>query len=240
MKTILLPIAIAAALALAIAGCGGGDDSGATPTPSGTADDECSTNLDYSLGEVKWLGLFPAEILEKDEWRVLRGESDSPYVSVSRNREVVGAITLTQTELESTFLPAEGIDALDAWVDETYADVESDLLAKYGDGFELTTSAPEATRLGTLCAVTYGYVGTNNGEETDRVAGYASFDRGSLYLITAEYEVGLEGEAGFQDAATLADFQPLFDDFIASLSMPPGSSATEVPTATPDDAAPTQ
>lgn len=234
-----LLLACAAVLAMIGAACGGDDDdSGATPTP--TAAGECGPNLDVSLGEVTWPGLFPSEILEKDEWRVLRGQGEGPYVSVSRNMEVVGAITLEQTPLESSFLPADGIDALETWVDDFYVAAESERMTAYGDTFEFTGDAPETTRVGTFCAVTYGYVGTNDGEETDRFLGYATFDRGSLYLITAEYDVSYEGDVGFQDTATLADFEPYFGDFIRSLSLPPGSSASDVPTETPDDAAPTE
>lgn len=227
-------------MALVVAACGGDDDSDGTPGPSAVTG-ECAPNLDVSLGELTWPGLFPSELVEKDEWRVLRGQAESPYVSVSRDREVVGAITLVQTQLEGDFLPAEGFEALRVWIDDFYAEVEADRVSTYGDTFELTTAMPAETQVGTFCALTYGYVGMDGDEETDRLAGYATFDRGSLYLIAAEFDATVEAAEGFHGASTLADFEPVFPDFIASLSLPPGSSAaTEAPTQTPEGAAPTE
>lgn len=238
LKPTGLIIAIAAAIVLLIAACGGDDDSDATASPS--ASGECSANLEFSLGEVTWPELFPSQLLEKDEWRVLRGQAEGPYVSVSRNLDVVGAITLSQTDLASDFLPADGIDALSSWVDDLYTNVLADRESTYGDGYVFESATPAETTVGTFCAITFGYTGEDGGDEVDRLAGYATFDRGSLYLITAEYDVTYEGEVGFHEAATLADFEALFPDFIASLSLPPGSEASDEPSETPDEAAQTE
>lgn len=231
----LLFVVIALAL-VALAACGG-DDSGdgddATPTPGTTPGPEnCGPNMETAVGETSWLELFPGQVYEEDAWRVLRGQADSPFLSVSLDREVVGSIELLQFPLESSFDPEAGIEALEEWTSEYYAGVEEDRTGAY-ESYVLESRAPEAANVGTFCGIAYGYTGTDGGEVVDRLAGYATFDRGNLYLMVAQYDAGQAGELGFQDPETLQEFEPVFANMAPQLSLPPGGGGP-TPTPAPD------
>jgi hypothetical protein len=232
----LKTLAAAALIALALAACGG-DDDGETPSPTATvptSPENCAPNQAVSLEELAWLEIFPHQVVEKDEWRILRAQGEGPFISASRDMEIVGSIELLQFPLEADFLPADGIAALEAWASDYYAGVESDRAASYGQTYAFTSETPTAVNVGTFCAISYGYTGTNAGEDVDRLRGYATFDRGNLYLIVGQYDAGLAGEQGFVDAEAMADFEPYFADFIQTLVVPPGSEApaTESPAET--------
>lgn len=225
--------AVLGALAV-LASCGGDDgddtDNGdVTPTLAGTvAPDNCAPNLALSLTQATWTRLFPAEVFEEDVWRVLRGRAEGPYVSVSLNREVVGAIELVQFPHESGFDPEAGIGALEAWADAFYAEAESEGASEHADyGFD--SRDPEPANVGTFCGISYGFTETSGGEEVARLAGYATFDQAHIYLFVAQYDASQAGDAGFHEASTLADFEPVFASFVQTLGFPPGAGVTATP-----------
>lgn len=230
---LLRTLAVAVMLALVVAACGDDDDGNAdpSPTPDTTVSPEnCAPNLGASLDGLDWFDVFPGQVYEEDVWRVLRGQGESPYVGVSRDMDIVGAIELEQSELGGDFLPADGIAALEAWASDYYGEAESDRTATYGEGYVFETSTPEAVNVGRFCAITFGFTGENDGTEVDRLAGFATFDPGNLYLFTAKYDASVAPDVGFGDVQSLADFEPVFGHFVPGLSLPPGSGATEVPT----------
>lgn len=239
-------LVIAAVVALVLAGCGGDDDGDSTPTPTintSPSPENCAPNREVTLGGIEWSQIFPGQVYEEQPWRVLRGQGEGPFVGVSLNMEVVGAIELRQSELEGDFSPAEGIAALEAWAADLYAQVESERSETYGDDYVFERGTPAPVNIGTLCAISFGYTGTDGDTQVDRLAGFATFDLGHLYLFVAEYDAARAPDAGFADAQTLADFEPVFGRFVPQLTLPPGAAAPEqtpTPEATPDGAAPTE
>lgn len=153
---------------------------------------------------------------------MLNGQSPSPYVSVSKDREVVGAIELRRTPLGSSFDLAEGISSLEAWVRSFHAETADAGKAAHGDGYAFSVQpVGEPVLIGSFCAIPYGFVGTSGGEEVDRIVGFVTFDSENLYEIVATYNVTLEGQEGFRDSATLAEFAPILPQFVETLTIPP-------------------
>ncbi|MCH8815168.1 MAG: hypothetical protein IH957_08770 [Chloroflexi bacterium] len=210
---------------LIIAACGGGSDDNASPSPTATGTPNpraCSANQAASLGDLTWEGIFREDLFETENWRVLKGQSPSPYVSVSRDLEVVGAIELRQTPLDSDFNAADGISALEAWARGFHAGAADAGEAAHGDNFAFTVRpVGDPVLIGSFCAIPYGFVGTSGGEEVDRIAGFATFDSENLYLIVATYDVTFEGEEGFHDPDVLAEFAPILPQFVETLTIPP-------------------
>ena len=220
-----IPLLLAAFVALVIAACGGGSDDNASPspTPAGTPSaSDCSANQSASLDELTWQGIFREDLFETENWRVLAGQAPSPYVSVSKDLEVVGAIELRQTPLESDFDPAEGISALKAWARGFHAAAADAGETAHGDGFAFTVQpVGEPVLIGSFCAIPYGFAGTSGGEEVNRIAGFATFDSENLYLIVATYDVTFGGEEGFHEPDVLAEFAPILPQFVETLTIPP-------------------
>lgn len=228
-------------VALTAAACGDDDgDATPTPTPETTVSPQnCAPNQAANLGGIEWFDIFPGQVYEDAPWRVLRGQGGGPFVSVSLAMEVVGAIELRQSALDSSFTPADGIAALEAWAGDFYAEVEAERVETYGEDYVFESAAPVAVNVGTFCAITFGYTGEDGDVEVDRLAGFATFDLGNLYLFTAEYNASVAPAEGFHTAQTLADFEPAFGRFVPQLMMPPGSGLQETPPFTPEGVTPT-
>ena len=234
---IVLGPALALALLLAAA-CSDSDDEAtdggsATPaqptatggeqTPSGTVT-ACDINLIASLpaADLTWEQLLPDEVPAPAGWSVEKGEGEGPFLDVSVGSAHLGTIELLQFPLEEGFDSADGVASLRAWAEEYYDGVEADRTGSYGESYTFEGVEPTPVTFGAMCAVLYGFEGTQDGEVLDRVAGYATFSGGRLFLAVASYDAGNASEGiGWLDPEKLAEYEQSFDDLMRALEMPP-------------------
>lgn len=128
---------------------------------------------------------------------------------------------LLQFPLEPAFDVAAGFAALETWVQGYYDGVDADREATYEDNYTFEPETVEQASVGALCGVAYGFSGIDgSGQEVERLRGYATYDRNSLYLFIALYDAAIASEMGFRDAASLHEFEPYFGQLIAALRLP--------------------
>lgn len=198
----------------------------ATRSPAGTASPSggaCEANLEVApIGDgLTWEEILPPTVPAPPGWEVQAGEGEAPFLEVSREGEFAGFVELLQLLLPDGFDPEDGIGSLAAFAEELYEGVEADRQAANGESYELEGEEPEEVPFGEFCGIRYGFTGTQDAAVLDRLVGFATFDRGSLFLVVASYDAGIAEEQGFRDAPDVDEYAPFLEDLVERLRMPP-------------------
>jgi hypothetical protein len=168
---------------------------------------------------------LPDEVPAPEGWSVQPAEGEGPFLTVSDGEQAVGSLELFQTPLgtltEPPFDPQRGLVALQEWALDFYRSVREDRELTFGEEYVFEQEEPEPADAGGFCAVRYSFTGTLNDEVSDRVVGYATYDRENLYLFVASYDAANAAEAiGFAGRDKLEEYVPALGELVEALRLP--------------------
>ncbi len=233
-RWVTIRMSLAFAVSLLMAACGGDGGENATPTAgpptlsptvaaSATPAADCAANLAAAprSGDVTWEEILPDAIPAPEGWEVRKGEGEGPFLTVLDGDVAVGLVELLQFPLGADFDPEAGAAAFAVFTEEYYDSIEADRKAYYGESYVLEGGEPVAAPFGKFCGIGYGFTGTQDGEVLDEVAAFATYDRSTMYLVVASYDVGLVSEGlAFKTVEALRQYEPSLGELVAALRVP--------------------
>ena len=168
-------VVVAVAVVGVLAACGGDDDDRAAPSTTTTTtsapESAVEATVDWRARTVSVDGL--------DGYEVEFCEGDAPILCVTRAGEWIGGI-----ELASFPGGAEALeDGAEAWAAEHHRTIAADRVEGCDPDYELTPDEVEAVPFGSLDGYRYGFTGSVDGRDIERVVGIGAVDDGDLHLL---------------------------------------------------------